>query len=201
MGAHEPPADHPPGRHVPLSESFIIIRRDDPDGPERLAQYHADLRARVGDEVFERIQRSQELGDNPRPLSDREKAVLREAVAPVLRDLEATGQTLPDIREEAHEDRGQDAVCAWIHHPASGGGEGISVELYCGPALRLYHLAEQLQRWKNDELIDAGRRPWPECPDHDGCFALSPDTRDDVTVWCCPQTGRVIAEIGRLGQL
>lgn len=201
MGAHEPPADHPPSRHVALSESFIIIRHDDPDGPERLAQYHADLRARVGDEVFERIQRSQALWDNPRPLSDREKAVLREAVAPVLRDLEATGQTLPDIREEAHEDRGQDAVCAWIHHPASGGGEGISVELYCGPALRLYYLAEQLQRWKNDELIDAGRRPWPECPDHDGCFALSPDTRDDVAVWCCPQTGRVIAEIGRLGQL
>jgi hypothetical protein len=198
VSAHEPPTDHPRGRRLATAGWFINIRRDDPDGPERLAQYHADLRARVGDEVFERMQRSQELGENPRPLSSREKAVLREAVAPVLRDLEATGQTRPDIREEAHEDGGPDVVCAWIRHPADG-GEGISVELSCGQALRLYFLAGQLQSWKNDELIDAGRRPWPACPDHDDCFALSPDTRDDVAVWCCPKTGRVIAEIGRLG--
>jgi hypothetical protein len=200
MGAHEPPTDHPSGRDAAAGGSFINVRHDDPDGPERLAQYHADLRARVGDEVFERIQRSQALDENPRPLSGREKAVLREAVAPVLRDLEATGQTLPDIREEAHEDRGEDAVCAWIPHPGGGGGESISVELYCGEAYRLFYLAEQLQSWKNDELIDARRRPWPECPDHPGPCTLSPDVRDEVAVWCCPDSGRVIAAIGTLAQ-
>ncbi len=60
-------------------------------------------------------------------------------------------------------DRGEDAVCAWIGHPG-GGGEGISVELHGGLADRLSFLTGQLQSWKNDELIDAGRRPWPACP-------------------------------------
>jgi hypothetical protein len=27
---------------------------------------------------------------------------------------------------------------------------------------------------------------------------LLPDIRDEVAVWCCPQTGHVIAEIGML---
>ncbi len=202
MGGNEPSADHPRGRRLAAGGSFINIRRDDPDGPERLAQYDADLRARFGDEVIERIEQTQQLIDNPRPLSDPEKAVLRQALAPVLHDLAATGQTLPDIREEAHDDRGEDAVwtrCA----PGSttGGGEGISVELHGGLADRLSFLTGQLQSWKNDELIDAGRRPWPACPDHDDCFALSPDTRDVVAVWCCHKTGRVIAEIGKLGQV
>jgi hypothetical protein len=106
---------------------------------------------------------------------------------------------LPDIREEAHEDRGEDSVCAWIHQ-AGGGGQGISVELYCDESARLYFLAEQLESWKNDELIDAGLHPWPECPDHSAPCALTPDERDKVAVWCCPQTGRVIAEIGSLEQ-
>ena len=195
MSLGEPPADDAPG----VDDSFIILRRDDPDGAERLARYYADLRARFGDEAVQRIQRTQQLMDSPRPLSDPEKAVLRQTLAPLLHDLAATGQTLPDIREEAHHN-GEERVCGWIHDPG-GGGEGISVELYCGQGDRLYYLTEQLQRWKNHELIDAGRRPWPACPDHDECFALSPDTRDDIAVWCCPQTGRVIAEIGRLGQL
>ncbi len=48
-------------------------------------------------------------------------------------------------------------------------------------------------------MPDGGRGP--RAPDHDDCFALSPDTRDDVAVWCCHKTGRVIAEIGKLGQV
>ncbi len=199
MRAGEPPADNRPAVDVPLAGSSIVVRRDDPDGPERLAQYYAGLRARFGGEVAERIQRTQELMKSPAPLSDPDRAVLRRTLAPVLRDLAATGQTLPEIREEAHHDRGDDTVCAWIQR-SGGGGEGIEVWLPASDADRLSRLAEQVQSWKNDELIDAGRRPWPACPDHDDCFALSPDSRAGIAVWLCPKTGRIIAEIGRLGR-
>ncbi len=176
---------------------FFNVRRDDPDGPERLAQYHADLRARVGDEVFDRIQRSRALGDSPRPLTDAQKEVLRQAVAPVLRDLEATGQTLPDIREEVHEDCGEDAVCAWIHHP--GGGEGIRVWLNGSAAFQLYSLAEQLQSWKVDQLVDSGQGPWwPCCPQHPAGCRLEPDIDDEAAVWRCSRSGQVVAAIGSL---
>jgi hypothetical protein len=34
-----------------------------------------------------------------------------------LRDLAASGLPRPDIGDEAHEDRGDEAVCAWIRGP------------------------------------------------------------------------------------
>jgi hypothetical protein len=69
----------------------------------------ADLRARIGAEAVDRMRRSIVLHRQPRPLAGEQAAVRREAVAPVLRDLRATGETLPDIREESHHDRGEDA--------------------------------------------------------------------------------------------
>jgi hypothetical protein len=121
--------------------------------------------------------------------------VLWAAVASLLRDMRATGQALPDIREEAHEDRGEDAVCAWIQEPGGGSGQGVAVLLFCSPGDRLRFLAEQLQDWAGDVQVDPGRRPWPGCPDHPGAHILRPDTHDEVAVWCCPQSGHVIAGI------
>jgi hypothetical protein len=141
--SHRVPSDDP------LWNSLIVTRRDDPDAAERLARYEAILRDRMGTEAFERMKRSQALSENPRQLSDQDRRVLCETLAPLLRDLAATGQTLPDIREEAHEDRGEGSVCAWIQL-AGGGGQGISIELYRDEQARLYYLAEQLQDWKND---------------------------------------------------
>jgi hypothetical protein len=175
----------------------VNLRHDDPDRAELEAQYMARLRARVGDEVFGRLQKSRALSRSPRPLTSEERAVLQEALAPLLRDMEATGQALPDIREEAHADRGGDAVCAWIQDPG-GAGQGISVCLSYSPAQQLCDLAEQLQAWAGDVQVDPGRRPWPGCPDHPGSHMLSPQHRDEVAVWCCPDGLRVIAGIGML---
>jgi hypothetical protein len=177
---------------------FVNLRDDDPDRAALEAQYAARMRARLGDEAFERMERSRALGRNPRPLTDEQSAVLWAAVAPLLRDLRATGRALPDIREEAHEDRGEDAVCAWIQEPGGGFGQGIAVLLFCSPGDRRRFLAEQLQDWVGDVQVDPGRRPWPDCPDHTGAHILMPDTRDEVAVWCCPQSGRGIAGIGML---
>jgi hypothetical protein len=89
---------------------FVNFRYDDPDRAELEAQHAARIRESFGDEAFERMERSRVLGRNPRPLSEEESAILWAAVAPLLQDMEATGQALPDIREEAHEDRGECGV-------------------------------------------------------------------------------------------
>jgi hypothetical protein len=167
----------PPGRPIPSGDDpgtdngggFINIRYDD---PSRSAL--------------------------PRSLTDEEKAALWEAVAPLLRDMMVTGQAPPDIREEAHEDLGEDAVCAWIREPGGRYGQGVRVWLNGSPAFQLYSLAEQMQDWAGDVQLDPGRRPWPGCPEHPGSHMLGPDIRDDVAVWCCPDSGHVIAAIGTL---
>ena len=74
----------------------------------------AALRAMLGAEAFERMQRMRELHRHPRPLTGQEREVVRQAAAPLLRDLAAGGLAPPHIRDEAHEDRADQAVCAWI---------------------------------------------------------------------------------------
>jgi hypothetical protein len=49
------------------------------------------MREMLGDEMYQRMQRSRELLRNPRPLSDADAEVLRAALAPVLRDVAAPG--------------------------------------------------------------------------------------------------------------
>jgi hypothetical protein len=196
------PSDHP-NFHWDDSDpnnggGFVNLRHDDPDRSEIETQFAVRLRAMVGEETFERIDRSRALGRNPRSLTDEETAVLWEAVAPLLRDMEATGQALPDIRAEAHEDRGEDVVCGWIQEPGGRYGQGITVLLFCSPGDQLCFLAEQLQDWAGDVQVDPQRHPWPDCPDHPGAHMLTPETRDEVAVWCCPQSGHAIARIGML---
>lgn len=177
---------------------FMILPHGDPRNAELEAQYWARVRARIGDQEADRMRRSMALGRNPRPLSVRQAAILWEAVAPLLRDMEATGQALPDIRAEAHADRGAGIVCAWIRDPG-GTGQGISVLPPGQRGDQLYDLAEQLQAWASEVQADQGRRPWPDCPAHPGAHRLEPETVGETAVWSCPQTLRVVAEIGALG--
>ena len=69
--------------------------------------------------------------------------MLRAAAAPLPRDMEATGQGLSSTREEAHDDRGQDAVCAQLQRPGGQYGQGISIALCRSPATQFCYLAEQ----------------------------------------------------------
>ena len=104
------------------------------------------------------------LAENPRPLADAEREVLRRAVAPLMADLAASGMRLPDIREDAHEERESPSICGWIQGPG-GTGEGISVLLETSPAEQVAQLAEQFQNWAADQLHDARRSPeWPAYP-------------------------------------
>jgi len=152
----------------------------------------------MGDAADERArERSRALSLDPRPLSARQAVILREAVAPLLRDMEATGQALPDIRAEAHADRGAGIVCAWIQDP---GGTGRTISVLRGRrGDQLCDLAEQLQDWARSVQVGPQRLRWPDCPAHPGAHWLDPEATGETAVWCCAQTTRVVAEIGALG--
>lgn len=159
------------------------------------------LREMVDAETFERIQRARELHRQPRPLTDAEREVVRETAAPLLRDLAAGGLVPLEIRYEAHEDRGGEAVCAWIAGPGRT-GTGLWIWLAGSAADRVAELAEQFQNWAADQLVDAGRSPdWPACPAHRASHGLNAQSRDGVAEWACPQDGQVICEIGALGSV
>src|SRR6516165_5202137 len=137
----------------------------------------------MGDAAYELWrERSRALSLNPRPLSAKQAAILREAVAPLLRDMEATGQALPDIRAETHADRGAGKVCAWIQDP-DGTGRTVSVLPPGQRGDQLSDLAEQLQDWARSVQEDLQRVPWPECPAHPGDHRLEPEANGDTAVW------------------
>jgi hypothetical protein len=143
--------------------------------------------------------RSRDLDENPHPLGDAERAVLRRAAAPLLADLAASGLPTPDIREEAHEER-EESVCGWIQDP-DGTGAGISVLLDTSPAEKVAQLAEQFQDWATDQQDDASRPlHWPACPRHPSAppHRLTPQVRDDRAVWMCWESRQVICPIGEL---
>ncbi len=180
--------------HVGSRRGTVRLRLDDPEATAAVPDGMADLRARIGDEAVDQLQRSIVLSRQPRLLTGEQAAVLREAVAPVLRDLKATGETLPDIREESHHDRGEGAVCAWVQGPGWT-GQGIDVWLNGSAAFQFYSLAEQLQSWKVDQLGPGYW--WPRCPQHADC-GLTADIDGERAVWACPASGQVIAPIGSL---
>jgi hypothetical protein len=109
----------------------------DPNRPARAFRGTdpAALRAMLGAEAFEPMQRMRELHRQPRPLTGQEREVVGRAAAPLLRDVAAGGLAPPHIRDEAHEDRGDQAVCAWIQGPGRT-GTGIWVSLSAAPLSR-----------------------------------------------------------------
>jgi len=143
---------------------------------------------------------NKELRKHPRRLTPEERWLLRDTVAPVLDDLAATGMMLPDILEEAHEDRGVDAVYGWVLEPD---GMGCSIQILKGVSLadQVAMLAEQIQELVADRLDDSGLSiQWPRCPEHpsDRRHRLVAEVREASAVWTCLESGNVICTIGSL---
>ena len=164
----------------------------------------AAIEREIGPEAAQAARRSRQLMRNPRPLTDAERADLRAALEPVLRDLRTTDAIVPDVVEEAHDDLGPDCVPAWIQPPGTAGSlvagsQGIRVLLGLPLPERLADVADQLQEWEVEELAAAGRpATWPQCPQHPDSHPLAPQARGAQAVWCCPRSGHVIAVIGAL---
>jgi hypothetical protein len=167
-------------------------------------EFIAAVEREIGPEAAEAARRSQRLARNPQALTDAQRAVLRESVDPIMRDLRSSGAIVPEVVEEAHDDAGPDRVAAWIQPPGSGdtrsvGSQGIYIQVDVSAPERLANLADQIQEWEVEELAAAGRpATWPECPQHPNTHPLAPETRGDRAAWCCPRTGQVIGAIGAL---
>jgi hypothetical protein len=192
--------DHvaPPGEDGHNDDSEAFVSAFFLAGSPEEARHLAALRERFGDEMVDRLQRSRELILHPRPLADSERGVIRAAFAPVLRDLRATGAIVPEVREEAHDDRTAEAVSAWVTS-GDGSGMGVWVSLADSPAERVAQLAEQLQEWEVEQLCWAGRSAtWPECPEHPGSHPLEPVVAGGIAVWRCPRSQRAAGTIGGL---
>ncbi len=110
-----------------------------------------------GDEAG-RIQRNRVLGGQPRPLTDRERTRLRETMAPVLRDVQASGAVSPVIWEET-QDGVHDEWVSVMLWSADGTGMGVFIPTEPTAADQVARLAEQVQEWEIEELAAAGRPP------------------------------------------
>lgn len=150
----------------------------------------------MGAAAHGRRRESPALSGDPWPLSARQAAILWEAVAPLLHDMEATGHVLPDIRAEAHAGPGVGVVCAWIQDPG-GTGRQITVLSHGLRGDQLPDLAEQLQDWATGAQADPQPPRWPDCPAHPG-HRLEPESAGETAVWYCSQNALVVAEIGAL---
>jgi hypothetical protein len=171
--------------------------------PEEAAAL-AEMRERLGDDMFDRWLRSRERERHPRLLTESERDVIHMATAPVLRDLEASGALVPDVRYEAHADEGRDSregVHAWIKGDDTSGWDVWTPTEESSPAEQVWWLAHQVQEWEIEELWHEGRSTtWPECPEHPNSHPLEPGIDgDDIAVWRCPRTQQVICAIGALG--
>jgi len=176
---------------------FVIAK----GSPEGEAAALAEVRERYGDDMADNFQRSRERVRHPRPLTDSERSVIRNAVAPVLRDMEASGAIVPEILYQSSADDSRDGVTTDI---ALGGGHRghiwIPTSEY-SPAEQVWQAADQLKEWEVHELWEAGGpATWPECPEHPGTHPLEPDIDGQGSaVWQCPRTQQVICAIGALG--
>ena len=141
------------------------------------------------------------MAGGPRPLTDSERSRLREAMAPVLRDIQASGAIPPIIHEET-QDGAHDEWVGVMLWGSDGTGMGVFIPAESIAAEQVVRLAEQVQEWEIEELASVGRSAtWPECPEHPNSHPLQPVADDrNRAVWQCPRSGQVISQVGALGR-
>ena len=146
------------------------------------------------------MQRNRALRGQPRPLTGSERTRLREAMAPVLRDIRASGAIPPIIWEETHDGAGDEFVSVMLWG-SDGTGMGVFIPAEPTAAEQVARLAEQVQEWEIEELASASRSAtWPECPEHPNSHPLEPEPAGrNRAVWRCPRSGDVISQVGALG--
>lgn len=122
--------------------------------------------------------------------------VLRLSLAPVLRDVAASGVPMPDIRDKVW--TRQSHIASAMMWSRTGGGTGVQVDLTASEPDRVAHVADQVQEWVIEELWGHAPTNWPVCPGHPATHPLSAGTAGDVAAWVCPHDGTRVAAIGAL---
>ena len=125
---------------------------------------------------------------------------LSRAIAPVLRDLQATGAPRPVI-ESSDWQPAEDAESALLRSP-DGSAMGVWVDTGASAAYQISRLSDQVQEWVIEELAGLGRPTnWPPCPHHSDTHPMAATADGERAVWTCPKSGAVVSEIGLLSEV
>jgi hypothetical protein len=122
--------------------------------------------------------------------------VLREAMAPVLRDLRGAGIAEPRVEDDDWTgDPDSASVMLWS---PDGSGTGVYVSRSAPAFERVAAMADQVQEWAIEELSGKAPTNWPRCPNHPSGHPMKPSTRDRAAVWVCPSDGTPFSPVGSL---
>jgi hypothetical protein len=122
-------------------------------------------------------------------------AVLRESIAPVLRDLAHAALAAPRFGDDDWiGDRDYVSCMMW---GADGSGSGLSVRRTDASAERVADAADQVQEWViEDQLRTSGRTNWPPCPSHPDNHPLQATVVESYAMWTCPADDSVVRPVG-----
>ena len=121
--------------------------------------------------------------------------VLRESVAPVLRDLARAGINAP--RFDENDWIGDPEYVSSMMWSADGSGSGLSVRRASPLEDRVVRAADQVQEWAiEDQLWKAARTNWPTCPNHPESHPLLARVAGSHAMWVCPADYSVVAPVG-----
>lgn len=121
---------------------------------------------------------------------------LRQALEPVLRDLQSAGIDAPRI-DDSDWTGDPESPSAMLWSP-DGSGTGVYVAKSASSPERVASMADQVQDWAIEELWSHLPTNWPPCPQHPNSHPLKATTQDAAAVWVCPTDDHVVAAIGAL---
>lgn len=121
--------------------------------------------------------------------------MLRESIAPVLRDLVHAGLVAPRFDDDDWVgDRDYVSCMMWS---SDGSGSGLSVRRAATSAERVADAADQVQEWViEDQLRASGRTNWPPCPSHPASHPLQAAVVESHAMWMCPAGRSVVRPVG-----
>ncbi len=118
---------------------------------------------------------------------------LREALAPVLRDLARTGLGAPRFEDPTSDSEHAEAMM----RAADGSGRGVSVRRSAALAVRVADAADQVQEWAIEfQLWGSAPTNWPQCPSHPDSHPMRAVVLGETAVWACPDSDSVTVRIG-----
>lgn len=124
--------------------------------------------------------------------------LLVEALAPVRRDIRATG--LRPLRLREMEPMGYevpDSASAMLRG-RNGYGMGVMIMLREPEADRIARATERVQEFVIEELWYDSPTNWPPCPHHPVTHPLRVEVRDGAATWVCPRDQVTVTLVGSL---
>ena len=122
--------------------------------------------------------------------------VLRQAMEPVLRDLQGAGIAAPRIEDDDW--TGDPDLPSVMLRSPDGSATGVSVARFDAVFERIASAADQVQEWAIEELWGHASTNWPPCPQHPNSHPMKATTRDGAAVWVCPADDALVSKIGEL---